>query len=83
MNDIPYHRSEGPSPYAGFDRLSIGGVWRPGNGQRTLKDNNPYTGEVILEIQEGDRGDLERAYTSAARTHPSWAAALSPPTAQR
>jgi hypothetical protein len=41
MNDIPYRRSEGPSPYAGFDQLSIGGVWRPGNGQRTLKDNNP------------------------------------------
>jgi aldehyde dehydrogenase (NAD+) len=76
MNDIPYRRSEGPSPYAGLDQLSIGGVWRPGNGQRTLKDNNPYTGEVIVEIQEGDRGDLEAAYTSAARAHPSWAAAL-------
>ena len=76
MNDIPYRRSEGPSPYAGFDQLSIGGVWRPGNGQRTLKDNNPYTGEVMLEIQEGDRGDLEAAYASAARAYPSWAAAL-------
>jgi aldehyde dehydrogenase (NAD+) len=41
-----------------------------------LKDSNPYTGEVILEIQEGDRGDLEAAYASAARAHPSWAAAL-------
>src|SRR5690242_14395225 len=76
MNDIAYRRSEGPPPYSGFDRLSIGGVWRPGNGQRTLKDNNPYTGEVILEIQEGDRGDLEAAYASAASAHPSWAAAL-------
>src|SRR6201996_4573432 len=76
MNDIPYRRSEGLSPYAGFDQLSIGGVWRPGNGQRTLKDNNPYSGEVILEIQEGDRDDLEAAYASAARAHPSWAAAL-------
>jgi aldehyde dehydrogenase (NAD+) len=76
MNDIPYRRSEGLSPYAGFDQLSIGGVWRPGNGQRTLKDNNPYSGEVILEIQEGDRDDLEAAYASAARAHPSWAAAV-------
>ena len=76
MNDIAYRQPEGPSPYTGFDRLSIGGAWRPGRGQRTFKDHNPYTGEVVLEIPEGDRGDLEAAYTSAAKAHSDWAAAL-------
>jgi aldehyde dehydrogenase (NAD+) len=81
MNDIAYRQSERRSPYAGFDGLSIGGTWRPGKGERTLKDHNPYTGEVILEIPEGNRDDLEAAYASSAKAHPGWAAAL--PAAQR
>lgn len=76
MNDVAYRPPEGPSPYTGFDRLLIGGAWRPGRGQSTFKDHNPYTGEIILEIPEGDRGDLDAAYTSAAKAHPDWAAAL-------
>ena len=77
MNDIAYRQSQSSSPYTGFDRLPIGGVWRPGKGQRPLRDHNPYTGEVILEIPEGDRSDLEGAYASAAKAQPGWAAMLS------
>src|SRR5436190_17032007 len=76
MNDVAHTQSIHPAPYTGFDRLPIGGVWRPGKGQRSLPDHNPYTGEVILEIQEGDRRDLDAAYASAAKAHPGWAAAL-------
>ena len=76
MNDIAHRQLESRSPYTGFDRLPIGGVWRPGKGQRPLRDHNPYTGEVILEIPEGDRGDLEGAYASAAKAQPGWAATL-------
>jgi aldehyde dehydrogenase (NAD+) len=73
VNDIAYRQSESPSPYTGFDRLA---TWRPGKGKGSLRDHNPYTGEVILEIPEGDRGDLEAAYTVAAEAHQGWAAAL-------
>jgi aldehyde dehydrogenase (NAD+) len=76
MNDVAHTQSIHPSPYTGFDRLPIGGVWRPGKGQGSLPDHNPYTGEVILEIQEGDRRDLDAAYASAAKAHPGWTAAL-------
>ena len=30
--------------YSGFDKLIIGGAWRPGKSQKVLQDRNPYTG---------------------------------------
>jgi hypothetical protein len=47
--------------YTGFDRLPIGGEWRRGK-THLLQDHDPYTGEVILEIPQGDRNDLDDAY---------------------
>ncbi|HTJ57186.1 MAG TPA: hypothetical protein VL418_06435 [Devosiaceae bacterium] len=54
------------NPYSGFDRLPIGGEWRQGK-MRALKDIDPYTDEVLLEIPQADRGDLDDAYAAAAR----------------
>ena len=59
-------------PYSGFDRLPIGGEWRQGK-MHALKDIDPYTDEVLLEIPQADRSDLDDAYAAAARAQPAWA----------
>ena len=59
-------------PYSGFDRLPIGGEWRQGK-MRALQDIDPYTGEVLLEISQADRSDLDDAYAAAARAQTAWA----------
>jgi aldehyde dehydrogenase (NAD+) len=60
------------NPYSGLDRLPIGGEWRQGKMQ-ALKDIDPYTDEVLLEIPQADRSDLDDAYAAAARAQPAWA----------
>jgi aldehyde dehydrogenase (NAD+) len=64
-----------PEPYGGFDRMPIAGQWRKGSG-KILRDRNPYTGDIIVEIPQGDRRDLDDAYGSAAKVQMQWAAAL-------
>jgi aldehyde dehydrogenase (NAD+) len=58
-------------PYSGFDHLPIGGEWRRGK-LRALKDIDPYTDAVLLEIPQADRGDLDDAYAAAARAQTTW-----------
>jgi acyl-CoA reductase-like NAD-dependent aldehyde dehydrogenase len=41
-----------------------------------LQDRNPCNGEVLTEIAQADREDLDAAYAAAAREQPAWAAAL-------
>jgi aldehyde dehydrogenase (NAD+) len=65
-----------PSPYTGFDELLIGGEWRKGRSQRMLEDRNPYTGEALEVIKQGDRDDLNDAYFAALEAHPHWASEL-------
>ncbi len=60
------------SPYTGFDRLPIGGEWRQGK-MRALKDIDPFTDEVLLEIPKADHTDLDDAYAAAARAQIAWA----------
>lgn len=59
-------------PYTGFERLPIGGQWRTGK-MHALKDHDPFTGGVILEIPQADHSDLDDAYASASRAQESWA----------
>jgi Aldehyde dehydrogenase family len=59
-------------PYAHFDQLPIGGEWRRGK-MRAVKNYDPYTGEIILEIPQGDRNDLNDAYAAATRAQNAWA----------
>ena len=63
------------TPYGGFDRLPIGGEWRIGR-MRALRDHNPFTGDLILEIPQADRHDLDQAYEAATRAHQTWACEL-------
>ena len=67
-------KTQSPSHYEGFDLLPIAGEWRRGNSGHKLIDRNPYTGETLLEILQGDRDDLNAAYESAAKAQPAWAA---------
>jgi aldehyde dehydrogenase (NAD+) len=60
-------------PYGAFDRQYIDGMWRHGAGKRTLKDENPFTGETLVEIPEATADDLDSAYQSAASAQPAWA----------
>jgi acyl-CoA reductase-like NAD-dependent aldehyde dehydrogenase len=62
-------------PYTGFDRLPIAGQWRRPN-KRMVEDLDPYSGEVIAEIPQGDRTDLDGAYAAAARAQDAWASEL-------
>jgi aldehyde dehydrogenase (NAD+) len=62
-------------PYIGFDRLPIGGEWRQGK-RSALRNSDPYTGKVIIEIPQADRNDLDDAYTAAARAQDAWASEL-------
>lgn len=76
MDDVSAQQVATPQPYTDFDRLPIGGGWRRGNSGHVLADRDPYTGQVILEIPQADRTDLDEAYSSAATAQVAWAAEL-------
>jgi aldehyde dehydrogenase (NAD+) len=63
-----------PAQYAGLDQQFIGGHWQAGHSTKRLQDLDPYTGEVLLEIQQANGEDLDAAYTTAAEVQPAWAA---------
>lgn len=55
--------------YVGFDQLPINGKWRHGKGAKVLRDLNPYSGEVIVEISHANRDDMDEAYRGAVKAH--------------
>ncbi len=65
-----------PARYDGFDRIFINGAWRNGRSAKVNRDRNPYNGETLVEIQQGDRQDLDDAYASARTAQAGWAAML-------
>ena len=46
-------------------RLLIGGKWVPAASGRTFDVTNPATGEVIAQVAEGDKEDVDRAVKAA------------------
>ncbi len=48
-------------------RLLIGGEWLPAASGRTFATINPSTGEVLAQLAEGDRADIDRAVDAARR----------------
>ncbi len=44
--------------------MPIAGEWREGRAGKTRTDENPYTGEVLVELAGPD--DLDQAYRAAA-----------------
>jgi aldehyde dehydrogenase (NAD+) len=63
-------------PYSGFDQVFIGGRWRKGGSDRANQDLNPWTGEILTEIPQASRDDLDEAYASARDAQRGWAAML-------
>src|SRR6201988_220395 len=67
-------QSSTPASYEGFDGQYIGGSWRPGRIGTKVVDRDPYSGEVIAAIIEGDLTDLDEAYRAAAKAQIPWTA---------
>jgi len=63
-------------PYSGFDQVFIGGRWRTGGSGRANQDLNPWTGEILAEIPQASRDDLDEAYASARDAQRGWATML-------
>lgn len=63
-----------PACYTRFEQLWIDGQWRQGQSKRVNQDRNPYTGDLLVEIPQADRADLDAAYAAAAKAQPAWAA---------
>ena len=74
---MAHHCNEESLPsYSGFDQLPINGKWRYGQGAKVLRDLNPYSGKVIVEIPHASRDDLDEAYRGAAKAQFEWAALI-------
>jgi aldehyde dehydrogenase (NAD+) len=73
MPELSATRTE---PYSGFDQLFIAGRWRKGRSHRTNRDVNPWTMEILTEIPQATRDDLDEAYASAREAQRGWAAML-------
>jgi succinate-semialdehyde dehydrogenase/glutarate-semialdehyde dehydrogenase len=55
-------------------QLFIGGEWRPASGGKTLAVEDPATGEVLVEVADGDATDARAALDAAVDTQAGWAA---------
>ena len=62
-----------PQHYDRLDLLPIAGEWRHGRAENRLVDANPYTNDVLLEIKQADRNDLDAAF-AGAKAQVEWAA---------
>jgi aldehyde dehydrogenase (NAD+) len=56
--------------------MLIGGRWRKGGSKRMLEDRNPYSGEVILAVEQASEGDLNDAFAAALESHEHWMSEL-------
>jgi aldehyde dehydrogenase (NAD+) len=65
---------EQSSRYSGFEQQFIAGRWRHGRAERATRDVNPWTGDVLVEIPQASRGDLDDAYAAAKEAQQSWGA---------
>jgi aldehyde dehydrogenase (NAD+) len=75
MNTTQQNNQSAPA-YDGFDQQLIAGTWRHGQGQKATTDRDPYNGEVLIEIPQANRDDLEIAYAAATKAQVEWAAAM-------
>ncbi|WP_244549649.1 hypothetical protein [Bradyrhizobium erythrophlei] len=53
--------------YDRLELLPIAGEWRHGRAEHRLVDTNPYTDDVLLEIKQADRNDLDAAFAGVPR----------------
>jgi succinate-semialdehyde dehydrogenase/glutarate-semialdehyde dehydrogenase len=55
-------------------QLLIGGQWRGAASGKTLPVDDPATGEVLVEVADGDEADARAALDAAAGAQGGWAA---------
>ncbi|MBA1273631.1 betaine-aldehyde dehydrogenase [Stutzerimonas azotifigens] len=55
-------------------RLYIGGQYVDATGTATFQSINPANGDVLADLQQASRADVDRAVTSAAEGQKAWAA---------
>ena len=56
-----------------FEAQYIDGTWRPGSGDETIEDCNPYSGECLLRLRAANASDVDAAYRAAAKAQREWA----------
>jgi aldehyde dehydrogenase (NAD+) len=54
-----------PNPEVQFTGIFVNNEWRKATSGKTFKTLNPATGEVIAEVQEGGKGDVDLAVKAA------------------
>lgn len=52
----------------------IGGTWREGRSEKVTRDTNPYNDELLAEIRQASKEDLDEAYQTAAQAQREWGA---------
>ena len=59
---------------SGPKRLLIGGEWVMSKSGKTFESINPATEEVLCQVAEADRADVDAAVAAARRAYeaPSW-----------
>lgn len=65
-----------PKHYVDLDLQFIGGSWVQAKGRKTLRDVNPYNGDLLAEITLSDKGLVDEAYQQALKAQSSWEATL-------
>lgn len=58
--------------YTDFDRMPIAGQWRAGTAGRSRRNTDPYTGEVLTEVELAGERDLDEAFRAAEQAQPEW-----------
>ncbi|MDR2054014.1 MAG: aldehyde dehydrogenase family protein [Treponema sp.] len=56
-----------------YTKQYIAGKWREGSGNSVLTNHNPYTGKELYSYRSASAGDIDEAYTAAAKAQKEWA----------
>lgn len=61
------------SKFAKWNKQFIAGEWVEGTSDKTIKNINPYNGELLVEMKASSEDDLDKAYKTAHTTGQEWA----------
>lgn len=59
--------------YTDLNRQFIAGEWRKGGAGQTMESTDPYTGDVLTQIDAASEDDLNAAYDAAREAQRDWA----------
>ena len=59
--------------YQQLDQLFINGQWIAGESSRTNTDKDPFTGQVLAEVQQATQSQLNTAFEAAQAAQKQWA----------